>query len=53
MFFVLSNNVFKYDNGRNNISAVNWNDGTFDLSLKNNQIEIASRSVSRIFFERK
>jgi hypothetical protein len=49
MFFVLSNNLFKYDNGRNDIAALNWKDGTFDLSLKNNQIEIASRSVSRIF----
>ena len=49
MFFVLSNKVFKYDNVKNDISALNWKDGTFDISLKNNQIEIASRSVSKIF----
>ena len=49
MFFVLNNNIYKYDNVSDNISALNWKDGIFNLSLKNNQVDIASRSVSRIF----
>ena len=49
MFFVLNNNIYKYDNISDNISALNWKDGIFNLSLKNNQVDIASRSVSRIF----
>ena len=49
MFFVLNNNIFKYDDVTDNISALNWKNGIFNLSLKNNQVDIASRSVSRIF----
>ena len=49
IFFVLSNTVFRYENEKNSISTLNWKDGTFDMSMKKNQIDIASRSVSRIF----
>lgn len=49
VFFVLNNSVFIYDNENNRVSSLNWKDGSFDNLIKNNQIEIASRSVSRIF----
>ena len=49
VFFVLSNTVFRYENEKDSISTLNWKDGTFDISMKKNQIDIASRSVSRIF----
>ena len=49
VFFVLSNSIFSYDHEKDNISALNWKDITFDSSMKRNQIDIASRSVSRIF----
>jgi len=49
VFFVLSNSIFSYDYEKDNISALNWKDITFDSSMKRNQIDIASRSVSRIF----
>jgi len=49
VFFVLSNTVFSYDNEKDSISTLNWKDVTFDTSMTKNQIDIASRSVSRIF----
>ena len=49
VFFVLSNAVFSYDNENDSISALNWKDITFDNSMSKNKIDIASRSVSRIF----
>jgi ligand-binding sensor domain-containing protein len=49
VFFVLSNSVFIYDHENNRVSSLNWEDGTFDDLMKKNQVDIASRSVSRTF----
>ena len=48
-FFVLSNSIFIYDYENNRVSSLNWEDGTFDDLMKKNQVDIASRSVSRTF----
>ena len=49
VFFVLSNSVFIYDHENNRISSLNWEDEIFDDLMKKNQVDIASRSVSRTF----
>ena len=49
VFFVLSNSVFVYDNENNRISPLNWKDKKFDDLMTKNQVDIASRSVSRTF----
>ncbi|MFL2485155.1 MAG: hypothetical protein ACJ0Q5_00975 [Candidatus Neomarinimicrobiota bacterium] len=49
VFFVLSNSVFVYNNENNRISSLNWEDKKFDDLMKKNQVDIASRSVSRTF----
>ena len=48
-FFVLSNSVFVYDNENNKVSSLNWQDVVSDNLIKKNQVNIASRSVSRLF----
>ena len=49
VFFVLSNSVFIYDHENNRVSSLNWENETFDGLMKKNQVDIASRSVSRTF----
>ena len=49
VFFVLSNSVFVYNNENNRISSLNWEDKKFDNLMTKNQVDIASRSVSRTF----
>ncbi len=49
IFFVLNNKVFNYKNDEKTISALNWSEDAFSKSMKKSTIDIASRSVSRIF----
>ncbi len=48
-FFVLSNSVFVYENKNNKVSSLNWEDVVSDNLIKKSQVNIVSRSVSRLF----
>mgnify|MGYP001365670900 FL=1 len=48
-FFVLSNSVFVYENENNKVSSLNWQDVVSDNLIKKSQVNIVSRSVSRLF----